>query len=341
MIIVIGGSGFIGLYTVEALLRAGKDVIVTGRSEASKNYFEAQGVQYINLNIENEADFGKLPNENVEGVIFLAGLLPANSNINIEIEENASDYIKINTLGTTHALEYCRKNNIKKFITTTSYADVSNSWGNETPISEKEPRGYKLSGDHAAYIISKNAASDMVEYYNNQHGMQGSIFRLPPVYGVGPHSEIYVNGKYYKSGIQTFIEKAQKGEDIEIWGNSKISRDIIYVKDVATAFIKILKSNTAKGLYNMTSGKSVTLEEQVETVIALFSLEDKKSKIIYRSDLKNHTPSFLFSMEKAKKDFDFIPVFTDFYDMMLDYKNELDSQRFSWFVRSRVKDKVR
>ena len=58
-----------------------------------------------------------------------------------------------------------------------------------------------------------------MEYYNEQHGMQCASFRLPPVYGVGPHSEIYVNGKYYKTGIQTFIENAEAGKDIEIWGD--------------------------------------------------------------------------------------------------------------------------
>ena len=60
--------------------------------------------------------------------------------------------------------------------------------------------------------ISKNAANDVMEYYNEQHGMQCASFRLPPVYGVGPHSEIYVNGKYYKTGIQTFIENAEAGK---------------------------------------------------------------------------------------------------------------------------------
>lgn len=61
----------------------------------------------------------------------------------------------------------------------------------------------------------QNAANDVMEYYNEQHGMQCASFRLPPVYGVGPHSEIYVNGKYYKTGIQTFIENAEAGKTLK------------------------------------------------------------------------------------------------------------------------------
>ena len=188
------------------------------------------------------------------------------------------------------------------------------------------------------YVISKNAANDVMEYYNQQHGMQCASFRLPPVYGVGPHSEIYVNGKYYKTGIQTFIEKASVGEDIEIWGDPTISRDIIYVKDVARAFELALKSDRTYGLYNMTSGTEVTLEEQVRTVIEVFG-KDKGSQIVYRPDKPNNTPSFLFDMTKAKEDFGFVPEYLSYKDLMSDYKKELESGRWDKFIQSRRKEK--
>jgi UDP-glucose 4-epimerase len=175
-----------------------------------------------------------------------------------------------------------------------------------------------------------------MEYYNQQHGMQCAQFRLPPVYGVGPHGEIYVNGKYYKSGIQTWIEKAQSGEPIEIWGDKCLSRDIIYVKDVARAFRLALASDKTFGLYNMTSGTELTLDEQAKAVIDIFSGAER-TEIVYCPDKRNNTPSFLFSMEKAKKDFGFVPEYTSYRDMMLDYKRELESGRWSSFVESRKK----
>ena len=338
MIVVIGATGFIGMYTVEHFLSKGYDVLATGRNKVMLDSLREKGAKTESLDISRAEDFDVLPTENIEGVILLAGLLPANTPVDISKDENAADYMRINVIGTINVLEYCRKNGIQKVISTCSYADVINSWKKGVALTEDEPRNFKYTGDHAVYVISKNAANDVMEYYNQQHGMQCASFRLPPVYGVGPHSEIYVNGKYYKTGIQTFIEKASSGEDIEIWGNPEISRDIIYVKDVARAFELALKSDKTRGLYNMTSGTEVTLEEQVRTVIEVFG-EGKDSRIVYRPEKPNNTPSFLFDMTKAKRDFGFSPEYISYKDMMSDYKKEVESGRWDSFILSRKKEK--
>lgn len=338
MVIVIGATGFIGMYTVEKLISEGYDVLATGRNKVMMQQLKDMGAAGVELDITNKDDFNKLPTENVEGVILLAGLLPANAKVDITKDENAADYFTVNVNGTINVLEYCRKNGIKKVVSTCSYADVFGSWEKGVALKETEPRNFRYTGDHAVYVISKNAANDVMEYYNQQHGMQCASFRLPPVYGVGPHSEIYVNGKYYKTGIQTFIENAESGADIEIWGDPHISRDIIYVKDVARAFVLALQSDKTNGLYNMTSGTELELEDQVKAVIDVFT-KSKRSEIVYRPDKENNTPSFLFDMTKAKNDFGFIPEYTSYHEIMIDYKKELESGRWNSFVNSRLKEK--
>ena len=335
MILIIGATGFIGYYTTRAFLEKGYDVLGTGLMDSS-NVMEELGASYVKLDISNKDNFEVLPTTGVEGVILLAGLLPANAKVDITKDENADDYIKINTLGTINTLEYCRKNNIKKIISTTSYADIFGHWQKGVAIDDDLPRKYSLIGDHAAYVISKNAATDMILYYNAQHGMQGSIFRFPPVYGVGPHNEIYKDGKYYKTGIGTFIEKAQNGENIEIWGDPTITRDIVYVKDVADAFVKAIESDKACGVYNITSNTELSLLDQVKTIIDLYG-DKEKSQIVYRPDKKNNTPSFLFSIEKAKRDFGYNPKFLSYRDMMIDYMKE-EKNGVSLVFKDRKKD---
>lgn len=338
MVIIIGATGFIGHYTTKYLLSQGVEVLATGRNKRNSEKLIKMGAKFIEFEMTKEENLDKLPKSDVDGVIILGGLLPANSKTDINNDENAAEYFKVNTIGVINILEYCRKNNIRKVISTSSYADVFNSWKAGYAIKETEPRGYKFTGDHAVYVMSKNAATDVMEYYNQQHGMQCATFRLPPVYGVGPHSVIYVNGKYYKSGIQTFIDNAKEGKDIEIWGDPNLSRDIIYVKDVARAFYLGLKSDKTKGLYNMTSGVPLKLEDQVKSVIEVFTV-DKKSKIVYRPDKPNNTPSFLFDMTKAKEDFGFVPEYKDYLAMMKDYKEELESGEWQELIDSGKKEK--
>lgn len=333
MVLIIGATGFIGMYTTQAFLKAGKKVIATGRNKTLGRKLEEMGAEFLPLDITNKDDFGKLPKEGVEGVVLLAGLLPANAAVNLDEDENAADYFEVNVIGTINVLEYCRKNGIRKVIGNCSYSDVSGAWGKKYPITEDEPRDFKFTGDHAVYVISRNAANDVMEYYNQQHGMQCAWFRFPPVYGVGPHGTIYVNGIPKKSGIATFIDNAKEGKAIEIWGNPHIKRDIIYVKDVADAYVDALNSDQTYGLYNMTGHIQVDLDEQVKAVIQVFGGE-KKSPIIYRPEKPNSTPSFLYSMDKAKRDFGFEPKYTSYLDMMVDYKKELESDFWNALVEA-------
>lgn len=337
MILVIGATGFIGMYTVERLLSEGKQVLATGRNAQLGQVLEKMGAKYQTLDICNSDDFSHLPTEDVDGVILLAGLLPANAKVDLTKDENAADYFRVNVIGTINVLEYCRKNHIRKVIGCCSYADVAGAWCKGKALTESEPRNFSFTGDHAVYVISKNAANDVMEYYNQQHGMQCACFRLPPVYGVGPHSVIYVNGKPYKSGIQTFIENAQEGKDIELWGDPHIQRDIIYVKDVARAFSMALESNNTYGLYNMTSGTKLDLEDQSRAVIKIFGGEHPQSRIVYKPEKPNNTPSFLFDMTKAKTDFGFEPEYTSYIEIMKDYKKELESGRWEELIQTRQK----
>lgn len=79
----------------------------------------------------------------------------------------------------------------------------------------------------------------------------------------------------------------------------------------------------------MTSGKGVILQEQAEIIAELWAPSpEHKSKIIYKPEIKNNTPSYLFSMEKAKIDFGYIPQYSDFKIMMEDYKKDFDENKY-------------
>ena len=72
MVVIIGATGFIGMYTTEAFLKKGEDVVATGRNKLLGKKLEEMGAKFVELDITQKEDFSKLPTEDVSGVILLA-----------------------------------------------------------------------------------------------------------------------------------------------------------------------------------------------------------------------------------------------------------------------------
>lgn len=320
--LLIGASSFIGAYTAEALLDAGHEVVGTGRNPHFEKHYATVGVEYLPLDFDDPKGLESLPTD-IDAVIHLAGRLPANSTFNLKSEDDAGDYIRTNTLGMTALLEWCRRNDVGRIVSTTSYADVQNRWSAQETVLETWPRDFKLSGDHAAYVISKNAACDLLSYYNNQYGMKNAVFRLPPVYGCGPHDSLRVNGVVRKSGIGLFVDKAKAGEPITVFGDAETAvRDIVYVKDVAQAFVRAAGGERTSGLYNIGSGRAVSLLEQAEAIADVFAGPMGKSVVSVDPDRPNGITPYRFEIGRAQHDFGYSPAFADFRDLMADWKFE-------------------
>lgn len=320
--LVIGASSFIGVYVVDALLDAGYEVVGTGRNRRFAGHYRKLGVEYIPLDLNDPSGTGALPTD-FDFVAHLAGRLPANSAFDLSTEDDAAEYIRTNALGTALLLEWARKNGVRRIVSTTSYADVQNSWSASEPVREDWPRDFRLDGDHAAYVISKNASADLLFYYNEQYGMRNCVFRLPPVYGCGPHGSLRVNGAVKKSGIGLFVDKAKVGEDITVFGDADAAvRDIVYVKDVAQAFVKAGESESASGLYNIGSGRAVSLREQAEAIAEVFSGAAGTSEVCVDETRRNGIQPYSFDISRAACDFGYAPAFADFRDLMADWKVE-------------------
>jgi UDP-glucose 4-epimerase len=331
MIIVLGAAGFIGTYLIEQLEADGFSVIAADMSTTGKTYYRKKNIPYIKIDITKKKNFQNLPDHGIDAVIHLAALQPANVSARVY---DPGSYINVNVIGTINVLEYCRKAKINKIIYASSHRNTQGLWRYGKPVREEDGRSIKYDGEYAIFSISESAAQDCVEHYRQQYGMKTLIFRLPPVYGYGPHTEIFWHGKPTKTGFQIFIENARAGKPIEIWGDSEKGRDIIYIKDVAKAFSLALKNRVVEGLYNITSGKVITLKEEVATIVKIFGGTNGKSKIIYKPQKANSIESFLYDNSKAAKDLGWTPQYS-FEDMLLDYKREMESGRFSFLIEKR------
>jgi len=331
-ILVFGAAGFIGTYLIDELLNQGCEVVATDISSVGELYYQEQGITYIPVDITAKSDFEKLNSHTYDAVIHLAALQPANFNTSYTPE----DYVNINVKGTLNILEFCRKNKIGQIIYASSHRNTSGLWYKNIPIKEEHGRAQQYEGEYSMFSISESAAQDCVEYYRANYNIKAVIFRLPPVYGFGPHLEIFKEGKPIKTGFQTFIENAKQCKPLEVWGDITVGRDIIYVKDVVAAFIKALENEKAGGLYNISTGYRLTLKEEVETIASVFWGDQTAPKLVYLPEKTHKMDAFVYDNTKAKKDFDWSPQY-NFEKLLLDYQKELDKNKFGFLLEKRKK----
>ena len=131
--------------------------------------------------------------------------------------------------------------------------------------------------------------------------------------------------------FEVFIENAIAGKPLVLWGDIQKGRDIIYVKDVVSAIIAIINHDSVTGLYNIASGRQLSLIEQAEATINVFSPKENPSKIICHKDKANNIRPFLYDISKARKDFNWFPKYS-LEQMLVDYRSEMMSRKFDFLL---------
>lgn len=332
MIIVFGAVGFIGTYVVDALAANDiSEVLAVDIDRIGKTYYKKQKVSFVRMDITKQKDFERLPSKNVSCVINLACLQPDNVSL---AAFDPVNYIMVNTIGPLNILKYCVANNIPKVLHTISHRSIRGLWRPDRVITEDDMRAIEYESDFSIYSIAESATMDCIHYYRKKCRIRGIIFRLPSVFGYGPHLEGYKNGKYHKTGFQIFIENAIEGKPLEVWGDRNRGRDIVYVKDVVSAILLAIGNTSADGMYNISSGRLLTIDEEAKEIVKVFSSKSTPSPIIYRPEKTNSIEPCLYNIDKAKKEFGWSPKYS-FEDMLIDYKSEMYSGRFKFLLDKR------
>lgn len=326
-IIVFGATGGIGVYTVLHLHDTGKyNVIAVGHRKNDNGFFEQYGIPYFSVDISDYKSFDVLPKEEIEAVVNFAGVLPARS-------YNPRMYISSFTMGQLNVLEYMNSVGCKKIISAQTPADLWYLQNTATPMPADAQRSFPPSTDHSIYTIAKNAAIDITEYYHNTFGISRFILRFFNVYMYHPNPYYYVDGIKRMISFRLLMDKASSGQDIEVWGDPTRSKEMLYVKDLAQLVEQCVESPLEGGIYNVGSLKQVTLEEQIDGIIEVFS-EETKSKKVLRPDKPNALFNHL-DISKTIEDLGYNPKFT-YIEWLKDFKKEMEENRFEliWGKRS-------
>ena len=320
MIIIAGATGYIGKYLSVELTKKGVEVLALGRNPKSAEFLRSQGVPFMEFDLLNDADYDKLPTKNVEAIVNLAVALP-------EHELPLETFFDVNMMGNYKLLEFARKNGINRFIMASShkvYWDITRP----EPITENDLPCF--IGPHSPYIISKIAAENFLQWYSKDYGMDTIVLRLTGVHGFGAlMGFLESDGSYTRTAIEVFIEQALKGEPIEVWGDTNIKRDHIYIKDVLGAIeAAIAAPKGTKGIYNCATGVAHSQLEDAEAVARAFATDKGVSKIVLRPDKPSLRRGYTYSVEKLKRDMNWTPKYANLDVMFADYRKEWEARQY-------------
>ncbi len=320
-IIIFGATGTIGAYLSLHLKNLGFNVISVGRRSSDNGFFKENGIKYYSSDITKRSSLSVIPN-NIDCIIHLAGNMPSAMK-----GYKPHKYVNSVLLGTLNVLEYARSSTCKKIVFSHTRADSIDYFGSLEALSPDIYKKFPLKGDHSVYTICKNAAVDLIEHYYHQFGIKRFVLRLPTIYAYHPDPYYFVDGKKRWIGYRLLIDKAMKGEQIEIWGDPSKTKEIVYIKDLLQIIERSVIADSEGGIYNVGRGVGVTLEEQIQGIVSIFSTCKSSSTIVYRPE-KPSGRQFVHNIDKTINELGYTPNF-DYLAGLRDFKLEMQLNRFN------------
>ncbi|MDD5041756.1 MAG: NAD-dependent epimerase/dehydratase family protein [Candidatus Peribacteraceae bacterium] len=281
-ILVTGSSGTIGTRLCERLLEQG--YAVAGADWEPNKWQPAVEKLTVRVDLRHEEELKKLPTD-IDCVIHLA----ANARV-YELVENP-DRARDNMLTTFNALEWARKNGVKRFV----FASSRETYGNSGADKYREDM-VRVENCESPYTASKIAGEALVESYRRCYGMETAIVRFSNVYGMYDDSERVV---------PLFIRQTKKNEPLVVFGKDK-SLDFTYIDDAVQGLLLII-DNFAKAngqTINLAFGEAHEILELAELIKKLMQSTSTISATASRTGEVTH---YTADISKARNVLGFDP----------------------------------
>ena len=266
-IVVFGGSGFLGSYLVDELLRNNFNIIIADTQKPKINHPNQEFVKINILDLDNVKSIIK----NADVVFNLASL----ANLD-DAKEDPLNTININVMGNLNLLEACRINGkVKRFV----YASSA----------------YALSEKGSFYGISKQLSEKLTEEYHNRFNLKYTIIRYGSVYG---------ERDYHNNYIYNLLHYAIKYGELRYEGDGEDLREFIHASDVAKLSVSALKNKEYENEHIILTGmekiKRIDLLNMINEIMKnKFKIKQLKKK----STGHYKTTPYSYHPESAKKIF--------------------------------------
>ena len=243
VVLVTGGSGFIGSHVVDRLAAAGYQPRIFDLRRSP--WHRAGEVETIIGDIRRQEDVVRAL-RGCDAICHMAAAADVG-----EVYTNPAWATELNGTGTLNVLEAARQAKVRRIVyasTVWVYSDVDADEVDEETLLPQPAHLYtagKLSGE--LYCRS----------YAELYGLEPTVLRLGIPYGPRARPAAV---------IPSFVQRAMAGEPLTIAGTGSQERSFVYVEDLADGIVRGLAPHAAGKTYNLTGTETTTIRGLAEIV---------------------------------------------------------------------------
>ena len=286
---VFGGGGFIGSAIVDRLLLREHSVRVFERPRimSHRSFSPNEKVSWINGDMLNKTDLDSAV-ERADVVYHLvSSTLPKSAN-----DDPLYD-VQSNLIGTLQLLQACVRAGVKKLVFISSGGTV---YGTPIylPIDERHP-----TDPHGSYGIIKLAIEKYLYMFERDYGLKSFALRVANPYGERQRIETA------QGAVAVFLNRILKGTPIEVWGDGSVTRDFLYVGDVAEAFVKVMEYEGAFRTFNISSGVGISVNQLISEISGVVGV---RPEVVYKPARGFDVPINVLSNLLAGQQLEWVPL---------------------------------
>lgn len=240
--LITGGAGFIGSALARRLAALGQSVTVLDDFSApAAARLDAHGIRVLRGSILDEKILRRAC-QRADYVLHLAAVASV-----AESFQNPARVLQVNLEGTALVLQAAQQAGVRRVLFASSSAVYGS--GGKSPRRET-----MLLSPLSPYALSKQTGEELCTWYAQAYGLDCVITRCFNVYGPGQDAS-----SPYAAVLGKWTARARRGQTLTVHGDGLQTRDFIYISDAAEALLRIAQKGKRGEIYNVGSGKSVTL----------------------------------------------------------------------------------
>jgi UDP-glucose 4-epimerase len=248
--LVTGGAGFIGSHLVDRLLAESRrvrvlDSFVVGRRQNLAHHTDNPALEIVEDDVANPTAVLRAV-EGADRIFHLA----ARADVVPSIQEPEA-YFRSNVDGTFAVLEAARRCAVRRIV----YVASSSCYG----IPEQYPTPENTQADpRYPYALTKYLGEQLALHWAQVYRLPCVSVRFFNVYG--PRAR---TSGTYGAVFGVFLAQLLAGKPLTVVGDGEQTRDFTYVSDAVDALLTVAASDKVGTVYNVGSGKPVSVNELV------------------------------------------------------------------------------